>query len=203
VRKSLSLAVLSIILLSAVITMVYASETFTVPNLSQSSKTIYLGDSDSVSGTVSVSGGSGNDINFYVTDANGKTVLSYSHVTHTDFSFTATWAGSYKMTFDNTFSLLSGKSVTLSYSVQTGILGMSQSTFFGIIGVVAVLAVIGYVLRRLFLKPNVNSIPRSQTASTIIQSTPQTKTERSLCPYCGTQRQNDAAFCRNCGKALP
>jgi hypothetical protein len=80
---------------------------------------IHLFKGDSVSGTISVSGGSGNDINFRATDPNGNDLAYQDRTTYTSFSFTASISGTYTLTFDNSFSLLSSKSVSLSYSVQS------------------------------------------------------------------------------------
>ena len=123
-RKYIPIVILSIILLCSFVVAVYGQQTFTVPALSSTTQKLNLNAGDSVSGSLSVVGGSGNDINFQVTDPNGNTLVSYSRVTGTSFSFSASMTGTYTMTFDNSFSLISSKSVTLNYSVQPAVAGI-------------------------------------------------------------------------------
>ncbi len=119
-----------------------AGETFTVPPFQQVVRTLSLREGDNVVGSFSVSGGSGNDINFYITDPSGLTILRLDRVTYTSFSFSGGISGPYTMHFDNSFSWVSSKSVTLDYSVKTLIFGMPQDTFFVLIGLIIVIAVI-------------------------------------------------------------
>lgn len=126
------------------------AETFTVPPLHEHTTSIGLSDGDKVSGSISVVGGSGNDINFYVTDPNGNTIRRYDRVTQTSFSFSASMTGTYVMHFDNSFSLLSSKSVTLDYTVTKTILGIPQEYFLVllIVVVVIIVAVVVVLARR-------------------------------------------------------
>ncbi|KPV64702.1 MAG: emp24/gp25L/p24 family/GOLD [Candidatus Bathyarchaeota archaeon BA2] len=80
-------------------------------------------------GSITVSGG-GNDIDFYITDPNGNTILRYDRATQTSFSFTASTTGTYTMHFDNSFSIISSKSVTLSYSISKAIFGLAPELFY-------------------------------------------------------------------------
>lgn len=91
------------------------------------------------SGSISVSGGSGNDINLYVTNPNGNTILSYDRATQTSFSFTASTTGSYTMHFDNSFSWFSSKSVTLNYTIAEAILGLAPEIFYLLIIIIELL----------------------------------------------------------------
>jgi hypothetical protein len=205
VKKCLPLAILSLALLCFLIVSVYASETFTVPSLSQTVRTVNLSQGDSVSGSISVYGGSGNDIDFHVTDPNGNTILSYARVTDTSFSFSASITGTYKMVFDNSFSLISSKSVTLDYSVQPSVLGIPLNTLLIIAAVVVVLIIIvaiGVVLSR---RSHVSRpyIPSEQVSPTRVSVQEKPRTEFGFCPYCGTPREKNAIFCKNCGKSLP
>ena len=145
-RKYIPLAILSIVILCSLVVSVYGQQTFTVPALSKTTQTLNLSAGDSVSGSLSVLGGSGNDINFQVTDPMGNTLVSYYRVTGTSFSFSASMTGTYTMTFDNSFSLISSKSVTLNYSVQPAIAGVPQNTFLLLIGAIAVILIIIVVI---------------------------------------------------------
>jgi hypothetical protein len=204
VKKYLTLAILSLALLSALIVSVYASETFTVPSLSQITRTVNLSQGDSVSGSISVYGGSGNDINFRVTDPNGNTLVSYDRITYTSFSFSASMTGTYNMIFDNSFSLISSKSVTLDYSVKPAVLGVPQNTVLIIVAIVVILIIIVAIGVALSRRSHVSRpyTPSGQVtpASAPIQESPRAETE--FCPYCGTPHEKDALFCTNCGKRL-
>lgn len=136
---------LPLILLSLGLTpIITRAETFSVPQLQRVTRNVGLGTGDKVSGSVTVVGGSRNDINFYVTDPNGYIILSFDRVTDTDFSFSASMTGTYLMHFDNTFSFFSSKSVTLDYTVTKSILGIPQETFLVVLA--AVLIVIAVII---------------------------------------------------------
>jgi hypothetical protein len=140
-----------VILLIAMVSCAKAgTETFTVPAWQEVVRTAGLSEGDKVSGSITVSGGGGNDINFYVTDPNGNTILRYDRATQTSFSFTATTTGTYTMHFDNSFSIFSSKSVTLDYTVTEAILGLAPEFFYLlviIIGVVIV-AIVALALKK-------------------------------------------------------
>jgi len=118
------------------------TETFTVPPLNEVVRTIELNEGEKVSGSISVTGGSGNDIDFYVTDHSGNTILTYTRATQTSFSFTSSTTGTYTLHFSNTFSIISSKSVTLDYSVSRLIFGLPQETFYFLVIVIASVIVI-------------------------------------------------------------
>jgi hypothetical protein len=89
-----------------------------VPAGSQCTLTFNLNNGDSVSGSISVTGGTGNDVNFYITNPTGAQIYSAGRVSGgTSFSFTADSSGAYILHFDNSFSLISSKQVTVSYNV--------------------------------------------------------------------------------------
>ena len=74
---------------------------------------------DSVSGTLSVTGGTGTGVDFMVSDPNGKDLLSYNYTSYTSFLFSASITGTYDLIFNNSFcSCEGGKNVTLNYSVN-------------------------------------------------------------------------------------
>lgn len=164
IKKSLSVfAMVSV--LCMIITVVCAShvETMTVSPSSSQLFWINLDDTDKVTGSFSISGGSGNDINFWITNPQGGKILDFGRVSQgTSFEFTAQVSGAYTLHFDNGFSLFSSKVVTLSYDAYR--FGTTPTNPIGafiwvilIVVVIGVLALIGlgiYVsLRRSRNKP--------------------------------------------------
>ena len=150
-KKRLLVAAFSFTLFLSLTFCVFAAETFNVPNLQNIIRTISLKEGDSVTGNFTVSGGSGNDVNFYVTDANGTEILRFDRTTGVSFSFSGTTTGSYTMNFDNKFSILASKTVTLDYSVKSAVLGIPQDTLLVLFGVAAIavgVVVIIALLRR-------------------------------------------------------
>jgi hypothetical protein len=114
--------------------------------------TFNLNNGDQVSGSVSISGGSGNDVNFYITDPAGAQIYNAGRVSGgTTFSFQASSSGAYILYFDNSFSLISSKTITVSYnSSPTLIPGASPETSYAIVIVVIilVLVIIALAVRR-------------------------------------------------------
>ena len=139
-------SILLILVSLSLIVGIAKAETFTVPPFQEYSKSIGLSNRDKVSGSISVVGGSGNDVNFYVTDPNGNTILSYDRVTQTSFSFSASTTGTYVMHFDNSFSILSSKSVTLDYTVSKSIAGIPQELFFILVAAVVIVIIVAAVI---------------------------------------------------------
>jgi len=127
------------------------TETLTVPAWQEVVRTVGLSEGDKVSGSITVYGGGGNDVDFYVTHPNGGTILRYDKATQTSFSFTATTTGTYTMHFDNSFSILSSKSVTLDYSVTKPILGLAPEIFYLLVVIVVVVIaaiIVAYALKK-------------------------------------------------------
>ena len=82
--------------------------------------TYNLSSGQTFSGSISISGGSGNDVNFWVTNPQGASILNYGKVSGgTSFEFTAQSSGAYTLHFDNSFSIISSKSVYLTYDVTS------------------------------------------------------------------------------------
>lgn len=124
-------------------TAALCAQTFTVPALSQTTQTFTLNQGDVVEGNITVTGGLTNDINFNVTDPNGNTIVSLSRVTQSPFSFQAGTSGTYTMIFDNSFSLLTSRSVTFDYLVKPATLGIPLDMLPVVVGsIVAVIVVI-------------------------------------------------------------
>lgn len=118
-KKHILVLIVFCVLLSSLVAFVQASQTFTIPPLSEKTVSVNLNQGDSVSGTFSVSGGTGIGIDFMVTDPNGEQLLSYNYTSFTNFSFSASINGTYLLSFDNSFcSCYGGKNVTLDYSVN-------------------------------------------------------------------------------------
>jgi len=92
-------------------------EAVNVPAGSVSTLTVNLQSGDVVSGSISITGGSGDDIDFSIKDPSGNEVFTKRRVAKGGtFSFTATQAGAYSMVFDNSMSLVSTKLVQVSYN---------------------------------------------------------------------------------------
>ncbi len=73
---------------------------------------------DELIGSISVTGGN-HDINFWVTDPSGQFIIGKQGiVSGKDFSFKVSRSGAYVLNFDNSFSLLTSKVVTLSYDIK-------------------------------------------------------------------------------------
>lgn len=140
-RKQLILA-LSIVLVLSFAALALASQTFAVPARSQTTSTLTLVQGDQVTGNLNVTGGPNDDINFVITDPNGNPIQNYDHITQTPFSFQAQTSGNYTFTFDNSFSLLSSKSVTLDYTVQPATFGIPQDLLLPVIGAIAVVIIV-------------------------------------------------------------
>lgn len=97
---------------------------FTVPPLSEQTVKVNLNQGDCVNGTFSASGGTGTGVDFAVMNPNGKELLSYNYTTLKTFSFSASTAGTYELSFDNSFcSCEGGKNVMLTYSVSKPVQG--------------------------------------------------------------------------------
>ena len=98
---------------------------------------------DEVSGKISVVGDSSDDINFFITDPDGKVVVSFNRVSLTSFRFKASKEGIYTLHFDNTFSA-EPKTVTFNYDVRHYIFGIPQEDF--LVFIVMIVAVAGLIL---------------------------------------------------------
>ncbi len=106
---------------------VFGSEVrqFSVDPASQIVWTANLDKSDELSGSISVTGGSGNDLNFWITDPSGGTILDKGRVSQgTSFSLTADISGGHTLHFDNSFSAFSSKLVTLTFDIKKTFLGL-------------------------------------------------------------------------------
>lgn len=145
-RKILSLGIIAILSLTVAFSLANASsvETVQVGPLSQQTLIFNLDSGQKFSGSLSISGGSGNDIDFWVTDPTGTTILNLGRVSQgTSFDFTAQASGAYTFYFDNSFSLLTTKTVSLTYDIGLpSVLGIDFWQFLIIAIVVIILLIV-------------------------------------------------------------
>ena len=79
---------------------------------------------DKFKGSLSVAGGSGNDVNFMVKDPDGDPIIPDRRVAEGwNFEFNANSNGAYTLYFDNSFSVFSSKQVSISYDIEKPALG--------------------------------------------------------------------------------
>ena len=93
-------------------------ESFSVPEGGVQTFWFNLDSGDSVSGSMSIAGGN-DDINFWVTDPSGQLIIPKQGVVGgKNFQFTAVRNGAHTLHFDNSFSIFTGKVVTLTYEIE-------------------------------------------------------------------------------------
>ena len=122
-------------------------ETLLIPPGVEKVIAMALENGDRVKGSISISGGPDNDINFWVIDPAGETILNLGRVGHyKDFEFQATQSGDYVLHFDNSFSISHSKAVTLTYHAEryqrVWALILGSETLLLIIGVALVVTVV-------------------------------------------------------------
>lgn len=142
----LTFGITAILLSVVALSFVNASsvETVQVSPLTWQSLIFNLDTGQKFSGSLSISGGSGNDINFRITDPQGTTILDLGRVSQgKSFDFTAQASGAYTFYFDNTFSLLSTKTVSLTYGIGLpSVFGFDIGQLLIIIAVVVILLIV-------------------------------------------------------------
>jgi hypothetical protein len=106
--------------------------------------TLSLHETDSVSGSFSVASNDETGINFFISDLQGKTILTYNNVLQKSFTFIAESTGNYLLHFDNSLSSSYSKTVALNYNITRYIMGIPQEQFllfvivaFAFIGIIA------------------------------------------------------------------
>jgi hypothetical protein len=144
---------ITVFLLSVVVSVKASSvETVQVGALSEQMLIFNLKSGQKFTGSLAISGGSGNDIDFWITDPLGTTILNLGRVSQgRSFDFTAQASGAYTFHFSNSFSLLSSKTVNLTYDIGLpSIFGIDLGLFLIIIGIVVVLLllVVGLAVMR-------------------------------------------------------
>jgi len=117
-------------------------ETTQVEPLTKRMLVFDLDDGDKVTGLLSISGGLDNDIDFWVTNPQGTTIVNLGRVNQgASFNFTVHQSGAYTFHFDNTFSLISSKTVSLTFDVS-GALPITPTTLFVIAVIIVGIAII-------------------------------------------------------------
>lgn len=142
----LTLGIMAILLSVSAFSFVKASsvETVQVDALSEQMLIFNLKAGQKFTGSLAISGGSGNDIDFWIVDPQGTTILNLGRISQgRSFDFTAQASGAYTFHFSNSFSLLSSKTVSLTYDIGLpSIFGIDLGTLLIIIGVVVFLLLI-------------------------------------------------------------
>jgi hypothetical protein len=155
--KKLNALVLCLIFLLCPVVSVQGSEIFTVPYRQENTRTVELKNGDIVTGFLNVSREDYTyyrDINFYVTNPDGNTILRYDRTQTVNFTFTATLTGTYVMHFDNSYEYNYDKTVELDYTVKSPEKPATLPDIFYIIlaviviGVVIVITVVLLLRRR-------------------------------------------------------
>jgi hypothetical protein len=138
--------IMAILSLTVAFSLVNASsvQTVQVAPMTEQMLIFNLQTGQKFTGTLAISGGSGEDIDFRVVDPSGATIVNLGRVSHgATFEFTAQESGAYTLHFDNSFSLLSTKTVNLTYDIGLpSILGIDFGQFLIIIAVVVILLLI-------------------------------------------------------------
>ena len=92
---------------------------FTVPT-SSVFFSIYLPQNGRIAGSLEVTAGGNKDINFAITDSTQSAYYyQLNRVTISNFSFVAPYTGSFRLVFDNSFSWITSKTVSLSDVILT------------------------------------------------------------------------------------
>ncbi|MCW4005856.1 MAG: emp24/gp25L/p24 family protein [Candidatus Bathyarchaeota archaeon] len=152
--KKLALAVTMVLAFSVLVCpCAFAEETesVTVDPLSEQVLVFNLDEGVKFSGSLAISGGN-NDIDFWVTNPEGQTILDLGRVSDgKSFNFTADKSGAFSFHFNNDFSVLSSKVVTLSYNIDLLSAVTSLPDFWLIlIGalIIIVIAAVAFALRK-------------------------------------------------------
>jgi hypothetical protein len=151
--KKIIIPILALLLLSLSMSFVSASQVETTQVSAGTSQTLTfnLSSQDRFSGSLSISGGSGNDIDFKVTDPQGTVIVGLGRVSQgRSFDFVAQQSGAYTFYLDNSFSIFSSKTVSLSYDVVSptpspflfGGNGDSAGSPLGYLFIIALIAVV-------------------------------------------------------------
>ena len=153
--KCVGLSRLAYVLATLILTTVFASmgiviadnANFTIQPQKEHVITLSLQETDSASGSFSVISDDDTGIDFFVIDAQNKTVLRYNNVKQKSFSFTAEATGIYQLHFDNSVSSSYSKTIALNYNTIHYIMGMPQEQFlFVAIAAVAIIGIMAYAL---------------------------------------------------------
>lgn len=104
-----------------------------------------------VEGSILVESQADRDVNVWVTDPKGQTILNLDMVSqNATFNFITSYSGFYTFRFDNDFDFLDSKSVMLSFITEVGILGLyaSLATWVAFFSAVLFTLIVGFILFR-------------------------------------------------------
>jgi len=160
-RKKIVVSTVTFIFVLSFVVLASCSQIFLVPGLQITTTTFGLNRGDRVSGSINVTGGFSNDVNFNITDPHGNTAVNLNHVIQSGFSFIAPSTGVYTMIFDNTGGLFQ-KTVIVDYNVTPSVVGLPQQTFTVLIIITIIIivfiAIIGWLLLNYSKKESQSSI---------------------------------------------
>jgi len=117
-NKKVGIVFLSVLLLLASVVSAAEVETITIGALSEETFTYNLNEGQQFSGSLSVSGGLGDNIIFSVKAPNGTEIVNLGSVSEgTEFDFMANQDGAYTLIFF--FFCLVSRTVNLTYDIKT------------------------------------------------------------------------------------
>ena len=144
-RNTIGFVTFILLLLVLLVPIAYAEvEALNVDAGDEQVLTLNLNAGMNVVGSISVTGGSGDDIDFWITDPAENKILDFGIISHgTQFEFAATEDGPYSLHFDNSFSILSTKDIVLTYEITISGLNFTQLLLLTIL--VGAIIVVGIV----------------------------------------------------------
>ena len=104
----------------------------------------WMNEDDTISFTVNVSGGSGDDINLIMRSPSNNDLLSGLIQREYSADFVALETGNYKFEFDNSFSVFSSKNVNFNYRIDEASHSSSGGSDWS--GILAALVIIGVII---------------------------------------------------------
>ena len=128
----------SCLLLAAAIVLLFVcvvratAESFTVPVGEGETRILNLTTGDHVQILFTVSGGTTNVLNFYITDPSGNVLENFGNVGTVDYSFVCSHGGEYALHFSDAASA-GDELVSLDYEVDHYIFGMPQMLFMTLV----------------------------------------------------------------------
>jgi multisubunit Na+/H+ antiporter MnhC subunit len=145
-KRVLCLLLATSIILLLFLTVRATTESFTVPAGEDETRLLNLTTGDHVQIRFTVTGGTTNMLNFYITDPYGNILEDFGSVGSVDYSFVCSHGGEYTLHFSNAASI-DDKLVSLDYEVDHYVLGMPQMLFLTIIVlVICMVAVAVFIL---------------------------------------------------------
>jgi hypothetical protein len=148
-KRAKFLTVSFFVLLALLTSIAYAELTKVIdidPQSKYSLVLFHLSNGQKVTGSLTIDGGSGNDIDFSITNSTGNTILNLGRVSEeVQFEFTADQDDTYTLHFDNSFSLENSKTVTLKYEISSP---FDPSLLFIIVLIVVIVLVSILIIRK-------------------------------------------------------